>query len=303
VLVRKLLADGNDVTVVDWGHRRISPWLTRTPDGLRIVAEDVRTVDWSKVLRAGDSVVHLAALVGDPACARDPKSAETVNNYSSLRLADAIAELGGKHLVFASTCSNYGARPVGGDPVDESTELKPLSLYARTKVAVEQKLLQRNYPYAVDILRFSTLFGLSPSMRFDLTVNEFTRDLTLGRDLLVYSPQSWRPYVHIQDASNVIAECLTIPPSVIRVLNVGNDANNSTKIGIVQTIDRVLRHSGSVSVTDGGDDGRNYRVSFERIKKTLTTSVDTGIEQGVIEIHAAITSGVFDDPFAARFSV
>ena len=302
VLVSVLIAGGWDVTVVDWGGRGW-PWHAGPPSPARLVRADIRTINWTEVLDRGDSVVHLAALVGDPACSRDQLEAESVNHVASLRLASAMAEIGASHLIFASTCSNYGARRHDAGPVDEDVELAPLSRYAETKVAVETHLLANEHPFSVDVLRFATLFGLSPAMRFDLTVNEFTRDIALGRPLVVFAPESWRPYVHTHDASRVIARCLESPPTTPRVLNVGSDRNNSTKLEIVSTVQRVVGHSRSVSMGARGGDGRNYKVSFNRLYEELGLVPTTTVEYGVREIIDALSGGEFDDPFAGKYVV
>ena len=106
--------------------------------------------------------------------------------------------MGVERFVFASTCSNYGQASTGDDVATEEWELTPVSLYAETKVAAELDVLARSANgFATTCLRFATVYGASPRMRFDLTVNEFTRDVVLGRPLVVYGEQFWRPYVHV----------------------------------------------------------------------------------------------------------
>lgn len=299
VLIRRMASEGHDVTVLD-NYRRSchSPY-----EGVREVPGDIRTVTWADIVRPGDSVVHLAAIVGDPACSRHPQEALEVNQDASLRMIDALSEIRAAHLVFASTCSNYGTRADVAAAVDESAELAPISLYARTKVAVENRLLKGDLPFAVDVLRLSTLFGTSPSMRFDLTVNEFTRDLALERPLEVFAPRSWRPYVHTADAASAILSCLAFARDSPRVLNVGCNENNSTKMGIVHTIEDVLGRPGVVSVDEYSADGRDYRVDFARIRQEFDSVPTITIRQGVTEIARAILTAEYDDPFSARYVV
>ncbi|MEM7647285.1 MAG: SDR family oxidoreductase [Pseudomonadota bacterium] len=130
-------------------------------------------------------IVHLAAIVGDPACKREPEVARATNLDASIHLMNCAKEFGVERFIFASTCSNYGKMGDSEGWVDEKSPLSPVSLYAETKVSFEKELLEKEqvdnfFPTA---LRFSTVYGLSQRMRFDLTVNEFTKELTLGRCL------------------------------------------------------------------------------------------------------------------------
>src|SRR5262249_4603179 len=143
-------------------------------DGVEFVRGDIRDAsDTDRALQGVDAVVHLAAIVGDPACSRDPELSRAVNLDASTRLFEAAAAGGVERFVFASTCSNYGRMADALDYVDEETELRPLSVYAETKVEVERMLLARTSPVAATVLRLATVYGLSPRPRFDLTVNEF----------------------------------------------------------------------------------------------------------------------------------
>src|SRR5690606_9162830 len=156
--------------------------------------------------------VHLAAIVGDPACAREPALARAVNLDASLALIREAERASVSRFIFASTCSNYGRMTDPAGYVTEASPLAPVSLYAETKVGVEQALLERaGGPMAVTALRFATVFGVSPRMRFDLTVNEFTQALLRDRKLLVFGEQFWRPYVHVRDVARAVALVVAAP--------------------------------------------------------------------------------------------
>ena len=169
------------------------------------------------------AIVHLAAIVGDPACSREPDEAREVNSLATSKLLEAAERRSVGRFVFASTCSNYG-KLNGSSYATEEFELKPVSLYAETKVAAELEVLARNRPdFQTVCLRLATVYGASARMRFDLTVNEFTRDVELGRKLVVYGEQFWRPYVHVRDAALAIADVLEAEASLVagEVFNVG----------------------------------------------------------------------------------
>ena len=133
-------------------------------------------------------------------------------------------------LVFASACSNYG-KLNGAVYATEDWELRPASLYAETKVAAELDVLAASSPtFATSCLRFATVYGTSPRMRFDLTVNEFTRDLLLRGNLVVYGEQFWRPYIHDRDAAQAVATVLEAPAELVagEVFNVGDTSERTT---------------------------------------------------------------------------
>jgi len=207
-----------------------------------------------------------------------------------------------EHVLFVSTCSNYGLIP-GNVEATEDYELKPLSLYAKHKVEIEQWLLglKGKVDYSATVLRFATAFGLSPRMRFDLTVSEFTRELYLGHELLVFDAHTWRPYCHVKDLSEAIRCVLEAKHDRVHfeVFNVGGEANNFTKQMIV---DEILRQvpEGKVKYQEHGSDPRNYRVSFEKIREQLGFSIQYSVRRGVEELLGALREGLFDNVESQR---
>jgi nucleoside-diphosphate-sugar epimerase len=192
-----------------------------------------------RALEGVTDVVILAGLVGDPITKAFPTAAGKINDNALRTCIDAIDGKSVNKVVFVSTCSNYGI--IGEDETaTEDFPLKPLSLYAKSKVAAEQHILSREglVDYSPTILRFATAFGLAPRTRFDLTVNEFTRELFLGNELLVYDAHTWRPYCHVHDFARLIARVLDFPVADVRfqVFNAGGDANNHTKRSIVALV-------------------------------------------------------------------
>ena len=187
-----------------------------------------------------EGVVHLAAIVGDPACARDPQLAHEVNVGGTRALLADAAAAGAQRFVFASTCSNYGRMADPTVPIDERGELAPVSLYAEQKVEIERMLLEDPPPgLAPTCLRFATVYGVAPRMRFDLTVNEFTRDLWADRELEVFGEQFWRPYVHVRDAGRAVRTVLDAPVERVEreVFNAGRSGENYRKLDLVEEIE------------------------------------------------------------------
>ena len=305
VLVAELLGRGRRVRVLDslavgTGSPVLQFWGR---DGFEFVTGDVRD-DATRLssLEDVDAVVHLAGIVGDPACARDPEVARAVNLEATRAfLEDAVTRV--ERFVFASTCSNYGKMVEGDAFATEDWELRPVSLYAETKVAAELAVLAaKTAGFAPTCLRFATVYGASPRMRFDLTVNEFTRDALLSGALLVYGEQFWRPYVHVRDAARAIATILEASPETVsgEVFNVGDTGQNFRKQDLVDfLVDRLPETR--VEFVARTEDPRDYRVSFEKIHATLGFAVTRSVPQGIDEVLALLRAGVLGDPFAAAY--
>lgn len=247
-----------------------------------------------------DMVVNLAAIVGDPACAKQPELARRVNWDSALNLIEQSIKTKVKKFVFASTCSNYGKMANPNGYVDEDSQLMPVSLYAELKVKCENVLLKeikRIDGFCPTSLRFSTVYGMSPRMRFDLTVNEFTKELVLGRNLEIFGEQFWRPYVHVFDFARAVKLILESPAEKVayNVFNVGDTNENYQKQMIVENIKKFIP-TASVSYVHKNEDPRDYRVSFEKIKKELGFKVMKRLPDGVSEIKYCIENKLILNP-------
>ena len=268
--------------------------------GVEVIRGDVRDpAVRRRALEGIEEVVHLAAIVGDPACARDPELAEGVNVEGTTALVLDARGAGVRRFVFASTCSNYGRLADPTVPIDEDGELSPVSLYARQKVAIERALLNGGQaPLQVTCVRLATLYGVAPRMRFDLTVNEFTRDLWAGRRLEVFGEQFWRPYVHVRDAGRAIRMVLEAPGELVagKVFNVGRSGENYRKLDLVELI-RSQTDRGTVAFVRRSEDPRDYKVSFDRIAQVLGFRTTMTVADGVAEIMAALDARRFADPF------
>jgi nucleoside-diphosphate-sugar epimerase len=305
LLADELLDAGREVAVLDvllHGPRAHADALRER--GVRLVEGDIRDPDARRrALEDAEAVVHLAAIVGDPACARDPLLAQEVNVDASLALAADAGRYGVERFVMASTCSNYGRMADPTVPIDETGVLAPVSLYAEQKVAVERHLLARGgAPFAVTCLRFATVYGAAPRMRFDLTVNEFTRDLWADRRLEVFGEQFWRPYVHVRDAARGIRTVLQAPLEQVsgEVYNVGDSAENYRKLDLVERI-REQVDRGEVSYVHRDEDPRDYKVSFEKIRDRLGYGVTMTVPAGIGEVIEALDAGRFPDSFDVRY--
>ncbi len=301
VLVPRLLRGGHEVRALDSlmydGSSLLSVW---SDPAFEFVRGDVRDLDLMRSSLSGvDAVVHLAAIVGDPACARDPDLARAVNLEASIAVLDAAAEAGAHRFVFASTCSNYGRMSDPTKYVDETAELKPVSLYAETKVGVERRMLESPGEFgdlAVTALRFATLYGSSPRMRFDLTVNEFTMELLTKKELIVFGEQFWRPYVHTTDAARAVEAVLEAPQEKVagKVFNIGSTEQNFQKQQLVEMI-LPLAAGASVEYVHRDEDPRDYRVSFAKVERELGFHTTRTVDDGIREVAALVSGGVIQD--------
>jgi nucleoside-diphosphate-sugar epimerase len=300
VLASELLAQGHHVVGVDslmYGGGSLVGLAGHPAFEFRRGDLRDRSVAHEVVERA-DAVVHLAALVGEPACNRDPDLTRAVNLDASLQLVGAARAAGVARFIFASTCSNYGRMPDASGFVDETSPLQPLSVYAETKVAVERHLLESSWPegFAPTVLRLATVFGLSFRPRFDLTVNEFAAEAVANRKLVVYGEQFWRPYVHVRDVARAIASVLSAPIEKVRgeVFNLGGTDENYTKKMLVELIQQRLPDT-AVDYVKRDQDPRDYRVRFAKIERVLAFRPTISVARGLDEIIMAVRTGVIAD--------
>jgi nucleoside-diphosphate-sugar epimerase len=305
LLVNELQDAGREVRVLDsllHGQEDIAVEQERA--GVEVIRGDVRDpAARAKALAGVEAVVHLAAIVGDPACARDPEVSDAVNVQATRALVAEAQVLQVQRLVFASTCSNYGRMADPTAPITEEGELRPVSLYAEQKVGMEQAILAGgSNGTAPTCLRFATVYGVGRRMRFDLTVNEFTRDLWADRELEVFGEQFWRPYIHVRDAARAVRTVLEAPTERVaaKVFNAGRSGENYRKLDLVEEIGKQVSR-GKVSYVHREEDPRDYKVSFDKIRAELGFETLMTVPDGIREIITALDTGKFGDPYDARY--
>ncbi len=219
-----------------------------------------------------DAVVHLAAIVGFPACQAVGKQVAWRYNVESVqRMFELAEQMGSDRFIFSSTYSNYGLT-TNGKAVTEDSPLYPQSLYAETKIAAERYLLDmaKTSHCAPLLFRFATIFGVSPRTRFDLIVNQFVLEAMRHRELIIYQRGYSRSFVHVRDVVEGIARALSAPREKIRgqVFNLGSDRGNYTKDEIVALVQKYVD---GLRITHKdlsfGGDMRDITVSFAKIKR------------------------------------
>ena len=307
VLVGRLLGQGYRVRGLDnlsFGGNGLLPYMGNTD--FDFIQGDITSADdLAGAIEGVDAVVHLAAIVGDPACRRQPDLAEKVNRAGAELLCATARESGVRRFVFASTCSNYGKMETHDGYVEETSPLKPVSLYAELKVGFEEHLMALACDEFVPVvLRFATAYGLSPRPRFDLTVNEFTRELVLGRPLEIYGEHFWRPYAHTTDLAAACSLALRADAAAVagEAFNVGaTDENYQKKTLVRMILEHLPRMADQVTFVARDEDPRDYRVRFEKIKTGLGFEPHRTVPDGIKEIIKAIRLGIIPDPDDRRY--
>ncbi len=306
VLVRQLLKKGHAVRAFDslkFGGDALYDVMLH-PE-FEFMKGDVRNAeDVAKALKGIDAVAHLASIVGDPACKKYSDEANETNWDGSVALFDAAEKAGVKRFVFASTCSNYGKMPDPDSFVVETSELNPISLYAELKVKFEKYLLEENKNSKIcsTALRFSTVYGFSPRIRFDLTVNEFTRNATVKGEQEIWGQQFWRPYCHVDDLARSVVLVLESPEEKVRanVFNVGSTEENYNKGMIIKEVCKIVPNV-KVNYVESNEDPRDYRVNFDKIKNELGFTITKTVPDGIKEIYTLLNTGIVTDSFGQKF--
>lgn len=298
-LCRELLFRGYRVRVLDnlmYGGRSLAGFFNHANfEFFRGDVTDPKDVE--SALDDVTDVIHLAAIVGDKPCERDPQRSIEVNYHGTQLLAEVARKKKISHFIFASSCSNYGITD-SNIPVKEDGELNPVSLYAETKIDCERYLIDaaKTGDFFPVLLRFSTGFGVSGRTRFDLTVNSFTYEAIRDKRIIVYAEEGWRPFVHVLDIARIYCQMLELPKEGIagQVYNAGWNEQNYTKRQIVQFILDVLGEF-EVDRINTIEDKRSYRVDFSKIEKILGVTPLRTVKDGVAEIAAAIQSGLLTE--------
>lgn len=306
VLVRQLLDKGylvRGMDILNFGGESLVSIFNHP--NFEFVKGDVRIEE--DVERAIDGIygiVHLAAIVGDPACAKEPEVAESTNWAGSKLIFDLSNKSENvKLFIFASTCSNYG-KMEGDGFVNENSDLNPVSLYAQLKVKFEKHLLESEIrsDFAPTALRFSTVYGLSPRIRFDLTVNEFVREVAVGNELLIFGEQFWRPYCHVDDLARACVLVLESQVEKVKqnVFGVGDTQENYQKKMIADEILKVIPDA-KIKYVKRDEDPRDYRVDFTKIKSELGFKITKTVPDGILEIKNILENQILPDPFSKNY--
>lgn len=317
VLSGHLEEHGFECVGMDTGF--FEPCLLYPPTQTDTVHRDARDITDAD-LDGIDAVVHLAGISNDPMGKLDAATIYDPTRVYSLAIATRCKARGIK-FIFASSCSIYG---IGGDELlTETSETHPQTGYSLNKRQIEDDLRTiADESFAPVALRFATVFGSSPRLRFDVVVNMLTGMAVSSKQIVLNSDgRAWRPNLHILDACQAIRRAIDLETDGggLMVLNVGDEANNLSVLGIAQTIQRTipgcdlkflgenpeLDREGLIrdrKVKEGGADTRTYKVSFEKIRRVMPEfRCEWSVERGVQEMAARFESlGFTGETFKRR---
>ena len=302
-LIPKLLEKNYFVRVLDsfiYGKEPISAYIGHP--NLELFQADFRQVDAVvRAMKDMDAVIHLGAIVGDPACALDEDLTVEVNVVATRTIAEVAKAVGISKFIFASTCSVYGASDL---VLDERSSLNPVSLYARSKIASEKVLVSlKDSRFRPVILRFGTIYGLSGRTRFDLVVNLLAAKAVTEGKITVFGTDQWRPFLHVDDAARSVLLALEAKPELLTptIFNVGSDEQNYT-LGEVGRIVKEMVPSAELICNDVNVDRRNYRVNCDRIRKHLGFKPKWKLRDGIQQVLDSLESGRVRDYKEPRYS-
>ncbi len=300
VLVPRLLQEGYRVKVLDrffFGKETLAP-VSKNPN-LTLIQDDTRWFD-PKILKNIDVVMDLAALSNDPSGELDPKKTLDINHKGRARVATLSKKLGVKRYILASSCSIYGFRD--GD-LDEKSPINPLTTYAKANrlAEVHAKKLSDD-KFTTTMLRFATVFGLSPRMRFDLAVNGMVLGFFKNKEIpIMRDGKQWRPFIHLKDVAEAYVNTIQSPEDKINgeIFNVGSNEQNYQILPLAKEVASAI-HVPFKKKWYGDPDHRSYKISFKKIKKIIGYKTRYTISYGAKEVYSALQKGTTTDSIKTK---
>ncbi len=303
VLARKLISKGYNVRVLDnltYGDYGIKDLMANPK--FEFVKGDIKDIsNIVNAIKGVDAVIHLAAIVGDPACAVNPQDTIETNCLAMYNIIETCKLFMVNRVIFASTCSVYGSSSNPDEILREDSELRPVSLYAQSKIKCENKILEAmDENFYPTILRMATLYGYSPNMRFDLVVNLLVAKASFDKKITIFGGDQWRPFLHLEDAAEAYIKCLESPIEKVggKIFNISSENHKINDIG--NMIKSVFPEA-DLEISDKVSDKRNYRVSSDKIFQAIGFKMENKVMDGIIEIKKVIEDSVIKDYKDTRY--
>jgi len=288
-LIPALIEDGHNVKCLDRFFFGKEFLASKHFDNLELIQDDIRWFD-SKILKNIDLVMDLAALSNDPVGDLNPEKTFEINHKGRVRVAKLSKENGVSQYILASSASIYGQQK---DIVTEESDVNPLTAYSKANRKAELTALSLNDEnFTVSVLRFSSIYGLSPRMRFDLAVNGLVLDLFNTGKIIVYGKNNRRPFLHIKDAVRAYQNIILANKKLIsgQIFNVGSDEQNYSIFDLAKETGNAISNNYELEAQDTPDN-RSYVASFDKIKTTLGFEPKYTVKDGSKEIYNALVSG------------
>jgi nucleoside-diphosphate-sugar epimerase len=289
ILTRTLLEKGYDVTILDRMFFGTDP-IKDITDRITIVKDDIR---WFKpdVLKGVGAVFDLASLSNDPSGELDPQKTLKINYEARVRVAKLAKKHHAQRYVLASTCSVYGFQE---GTLTEESPTNPLTTYSKANLLAEKEILPlADKSFTATALRQATVYGFSPRMRFDLAINGMVLGFFKnGKIPIMRDGKQWRPFVHVKDTSNAFIRVMESDPELVneQIFNVSNDEQNVQIFDLAKLVAEAIGLPFNFEWY-GSPDTRSYKVSFNKIKKTLNFSPQYMPRDGAREVYIALKEG------------
>lgn len=292
-LIPELIKDGHYVKCLDRFFFGTDFFSTNEfKDNLELIRDDIRWFD-PKILKNIDVVLDLAALSNDPVGELNPEKTYEINHLGRVRVAKESKKAGVKQYILASSASIYGQQE---QIASEKSVVHPITAYSKANRNAEIDTLNlSDNVFCVTALRFSSLYGISPRMRFDISVNGMVLDIFKNKKIIVRGKNNQRPFLHVQDAVDAYKLFINADHSKVNgeIFNVGNEEQNYS-IGILAEKISSCIQDCELELGDNNDH-RSYAASFEKIRKTLDYKPKRTLEQGSLEIYDSLKSKKITD--------
>jgi nucleoside-diphosphate-sugar epimerase len=294
VVIPELIKQGHEIKCLDrffFGREYLSK--PEFENKIQLIQDDIRWFN-PKILENVDVVMDLAALSNDPVGDLDPSKTFDINYLGRSRVARLSKQAGVKKYILASSASIYGQQE---NTVDETSNVNPLTAYSKANHMAEMDNLSLNDDkFSVTALRFSSIYGLSPRMRFDLAVNGMALELFKTAKILVRGKSNTRPMLHLKDTARAYESVINAPNEKIagQIFNVGSDEQNFQMDNLAQEVGNSIGKEFVLELKDTTDH-RSYTASFKKIKKTLGFETKFTVKDGATEIYNALETGELTD--------
>jgi nucleoside-diphosphate-sugar epimerase len=299
VLLPELVKDGHHVKCLDRFFFGMEFLASKQFEGkIELIKDDIRWFN-ENILKGVEVVMDLAALSNDPAGDLDPIKTDEINHLGRVRVAQLCKKMGVKHYILASSASIYGQQK---EIATEESVPFPITAYSKANRSAEVGVLPLNDKnFTVTVLRFSSIYGTSPRMRFDLAVNSMVLELFKTKKVIVKGKNNQRPFVHIKDAVRAYTMIITAPKEDIegQIFNVGSEEQNFIIAKLAKEVANSIDIKSNIEYGDTNDH-RSYAASFEKIRNAVGFKPKFTVKDGSIEIFNGLKEKQIDDSIKTK---